>query len=278
MFEQTAHLTHENFWGLHGDAAHLPNLGEFDTVIHLAAETHVDNSITDPVSFLRENVDATVGLLEWIRGKSKYDRPLLLHVSTDEVYGDTETLSEEDDPFRPSSPYAASKAAAEHFVAAYGRTFGLRYRIVRPSNCYGKWQFREKLIPKTVRRLLWGKPMSIHGSGNQTRTWLHVEDCAEGILAVLEHGEDGEAYNLEGPAEASVGLVVATVGVALADGDAAVPIATEPDARPGMDERYGMSSAKTSAFWSPTRDLVQELRREIVQWYAARLAPPSANR
>ena len=268
-------VTSENFWGIEGDVASLGNLGEFDAVIHLAAETHVDNSITDPLAFLRENVDATVALLEWIRGKSPYDRPLLVQVSTDEVYGDTPTLSKETDRFQPSSPYAASKAAAEHFVTAYGRTFGLPYRIVRPANCYGKWQFREKLIPKTVRRLTWGKPMSIHGDGTQSRQWLHVEDCANGIRAVLEQGEDGEAYNLEGQYRASVNHVVKIVAQCL--GREYCDMDLQPDARPGLDADYGMDTAKTDQIWHPMKSGLDTNLKEIVRWYAERLAPPKQN-
>lgn len=263
-----------NFWGIHGSVANLGNLGEFDAVIHLAAETHVDNSIIDPLAFLRENVDATVHLLEWIRGKSPYDRPLLLQVSTDEVYGDTPALSKEADPLIPSSPYAASKAAAEHFVTAYGRTFGLRYRIVRPANCYGKWQFREKLIPKTVRRLTWGKPMPIHGDGVQVRSWLHVEDCANGIRAVLEQGEDGEAYNLQGHDQLTVGRVVSVVAMSLDIRDP--DIVYQPDARPGLDAYYGMDTAKTDPIWHPVKKFDDEIG-PIVQWYKERLAPPTRN-
>ena len=270
-------VNHQNFWGIEGDVASLGNLGEFDAVIHLAAETHVDNSITDPLAFLRENVDATVHLLEWIRGKSPYDRPLLLQVSTDEVYGDTPGLSKETDTLCPSSPYAASKAAAEHFVTAYGRTFGLRYRIVRPANCYGKWQFREKLIPKTVRRLTWGKPMSIHGTGLQVRSWLHVEDCANGIRAVLEQGLDGKTYNLEGPTAASVSHVVAVVAAHLdIVVDVARDIEYQPTARPGLDHQYGMDDAKTKQIWHPVKVFNDEIG-PLVRWYAERLAPPKPN-
>ncbi len=268
-----------NFWGIEGDVANLGHLSEFDAVIHLAAETHVDNSITDPLAFLRENVDATVHLLEWIRAKSPYDRPLLLQVSTDEVYGDSPVLSKETDTFRPSSPYAASKAAAEHFVTAYGRTFGLRYRIVRPANCYGKWQYREKLIPKTVRRLTWGKPMSIHGDGTQSRQWLHVEDCANGIRAVLEQGEDGGAYNLEGPDSRTVDSVVDDVGSilgSLSNAPWGFMSENQPDARPGLDGNYGMDTAKTDAIWHPVKKFDDEIG-EIVRWYAERLAPPKQN-
>jgi len=267
-------ITDRNFWGIEADVASLGNLGEFDAVIHLAAETHVDNSITDPLAFLRENVDATVHLLEWIRGKSPYDRPLLLQVSTDEVYGDTPVLSKETDPLRPSSPYAASKAAAEHFVTAYGRTFGLRYRIVRPSNCYGKWQYREKLIPKAVRRFTWGKRMSLHGDGHQSRRWLHVEDCANGIRAVLEQGKDGEAYNLEGPDLCTVKHVTGYVHAILDLGGAEYDY--QPDARPGLDEGYSMDTTKTDQIWHPVKGFHDELV-EIVRWYAERLAPPRQN-
>jgi dTDP-glucose 4,6-dehydratase len=189
------------------DLAYLYNA---DVVFHLAAETHVCNSVDDSAKFVASNVMGTYNLLECIRGLRVHDRPTLIHMSTDEVYGDVpeEWASQENDRLEPSSPYSASKAAADMLVMAWQRTYGLKARIVRASNCYGPEQYPEKLIPKTIRSWQLGKRMTIHGDGSQTRMWLHVEDCARALIKVWEMGQDGEAYNVPGDTEASVRMVV----------------------------------------------------------------------
>lgn len=192
------------------DVYDLEHLHGADVVFHLAAESHVDNSITDAGKFIQSNIGGTYRLLELVAGQRPHDRPTLIHVSTDEVYGDVpkDWASWENDALRPSSPYSASKAAADMLVLAWQRTHGLKARIVRPSNCYGPFQYPEKLIPKVIRSWRLGRPMTIHGDGEQTRSWLSVEDCARALTQVWAFGEDGGIYNVPGNCEMSVRMVV----------------------------------------------------------------------
>jgi dTDP-glucose 4,6-dehydratase len=221
------------------DLAYLYNA---DVVFHLAAETHVCNSVDDSARFIRSNVMGTYHLLECIRGLRAHDRPTLIHMSTDEVYGDVpeEWASKECDVLLPSSPYSASKAAADQLVMAWQRTYGLKARIVRPSNCFGQFQYPEKLIPKTIRSFQLGKRMTIHGDGSQTRMWLHVEDCARALIKVWEMGQDGEVYNVPGDTEASVRTVVEALQGLCAEQTPGVPCPSPKWGceRPGGDRRY----------------------------------------
>jgi dTDP-glucose 4,6-dehydratase len=233
-----------------------------DVVFHLAAESHVDNSITDAKKFINSNVGGTYHLLELIRGQRPHDRPTLIHVSTDEVYGDVadDVLSIEEDTLYPSSPYSASKAAADMLVLAWQRTYGLKARIVRPSNCYGVYQYPEKLIPKTIRHWMLGKRMTVHGDGTQTRSWLAVEDCARALLAVWERGLDGEIYNVPGNTEVSVRSVVRRLHELCADKS---PGTWEPVwgcDRPGGDRRYRVDGSRLEKLgWTPRGDLMRDL-------------------
>ena len=150
----------------------------------MAAETHVDNSIMSSGVFLHSNVNGVHHLLELIKQQPKHKQPILLHFSTDEVYGDIEAGAHtETDLLKPSNPYSATKAAADHLVTSWGRTFGLPYVIVRPTNNYGIGQYVEKLIPKTVKYLSVGRKVDLHNNGTPVRTWLHVEDTARAVLA-----------------------------------------------------------------------------------------------
>ena len=252
------------------DVRDLDHLFGADAVFHLAAESHVDNSITDGGRFVETNIGGTYRLLEQIRGARPHDRPVLIHVSTDEVYGDLgeeEPDSLEEDRLLPSSPYAASKAAADMLVMAWARTHGIRARIVRPSNCYGVGQYPEKLIPKTIRAWQMGRPMTIHGDGTQTRSWLAVEDCARALIRIWEQGEDGEVYNIPGNAEVSVRSVVKRVQE--------VAARTEPRAeirelwnceRPGGDRRYRVDGTRLRRLgWEPRGDLMRDLERIVRQ-------------
>lgn len=245
------------------DTQRVDSLYGADVVFNLAAESHVDNSITDARRFYETNIGGTYNLLELIRGQRAHDRPTLIHVSTDEVYGDVPEgiESREEDPLWPSSPYSASKAAADMLVLAWARTYGLRTRIVRPSNCYGPYQYPEKLIPKTIRSWQLGRAMTIHGDGTQTRSWLAVEDCARALLAVWERGEDGEIYNVPGNAEISVRAVVQKLEAILlreAPRDAHKP--RWGCDRPGGDRRYRVAGARLLRLgWTPRGDLARDL-------------------
>ncbi|MEM4489085.1 MAG: GDP-mannose 4,6-dehydratase, partial [Desulfurococcaceae archaeon] len=180
-----------------------------DVVVNFAAETHVDRSINDPAPFIKTNILGVYTVLEVLRKCSR--ETLLLHVSTDEVYGDMRSsgkLADEEYVLKPSSPYSASKASGDLLVMAYGRTYGIKYRIVRPCNNYGPYQHPEKLIPRVVIRLLYGKPAVIYGDGSQVRDWLYVDDTTRAIVDVVERGENGEVYNICANMFASVRDVV----------------------------------------------------------------------
>jgi dTDP-glucose 4,6-dehydratase len=241
---------------------------DVEAIIHLAAETHVDNSLTASARFLHTNVLGVQHLLELNR-HAPNGPPRFLHISTDEVYGDVlQGETDETAALRPSSPYAAAKAAADHLVQAWGRTYGLPYNLIRPSNCYGLGQYPEKLIPKAVRRAVLGRPFEIHGDGSAERSWLYVEDCAEAILAVLDRGAPEWVYNVPGNTSANVREVVRAVfdacGTGTAQGGAS---------RPGLDQRYCVSGAPIRALgWSPSGDFFRDLpgivaaERDLRRW------------
>ncbi len=253
------------------DVRDLDHLHGAEVVFHLAAESHVDNSISDASRFLDANVGGTYSLLELIRGQRPHDRPTLIHVSTDEVYGDVPDgwASKENDPLIPSSPYSASKAAGDMLVLAWARTYGLRARTVRPSNCYGEGQHPEKLIPKTVRHAVMGRPMTVHGDGTQTRSWLAVEDCARALITVWRQGADGEIYNIPGNAEVSVRAVVKRVQELYQKLTLVKPLENRWDCeRPGGDRQYRVDGTLLRRLgWEPKgeffRDLEGIVRAEI---------------
>ena len=239
----------------------IVTLGAFpemiDGIVHLAAETHVDNSIADSAAFIHTNVAGTHRLLEM----AARQRPRFVYVSTDEVYGDIATGTvTEDAPFRPSSPYAASKAAADLLVQAWGRTHGVPWNIVRPSNCYGLHQYPEKLIPKTIRWSVLGRPMLVHGDGTPTRSWLHVDDCAAAIIHVLDAAPWDGAYNVSGNTEASVTQVIEAVWQALRLARLGGTYATQPGTRPGVDLRYAVDDRALRALgWQPAGNLWRDI-------------------
>ena len=173
-----------------------------DSVIHLAAESHVDRSINDPSPFIDSNIKGTFQLLETARNHWKEDLNdhRFLHVSTDEVYGtlDKEGLFTEQTPFAPNSPYSSSKASSDHLVRAWHHTFGMDTLITHCSNNYGPYQFPEKLLPLMIRNCLLGKELPVYGDGLQVRDWLYVEDHCEALDVVFHRGQSGESYNIGG--------------------------------------------------------------------------------
>jgi dTDP-glucose 4,6-dehydratase len=252
-------------------------------IVHFAAESHVDRSIAAPGAFARTNVQGTLTLLEEARsylqeldaaGRRDFR---FLHVSTDEVYG---SLAAEEAPFteaaayKPSSPYAASKAGADHLVRAWFHTYGLPTLITNCSNNYGPFQFPEKLISLSIANAIEGRPLPVYGDGRQVRDWLFVLDHCAAIRAVLERGAPGETYNIGGESERKNIDVVRAI-CALVDElapDAALGkreklIAFVPD-RPGHDRRYAMNIAKISQEigWKPAVSFEDGLRR-TVEWY-----------
>ena len=252
-----AWLLHSREGRLHyvnADIVTLKHLPDIDAVVNFAAETHVDNSIMDSRRFIESNVLGVQNLLELVRAKRNYEMPRFIQISTDEVYGDVRTgTTDETAPLYPSSPYAASKAAADFLVQAYARTYGIPFNIIRPSNCYGPHQYPEKLIPKAVRYFTLGKRMSVHDDGSQTRSWLDVRDCARAVGAVLDRGQPNAIYNIAGNTHASVLEIVETIV-----GDRRqMCFGVE---RQGIDERYAVSDAPLRALgWVPSGDLWRDL-------------------
>ncbi|BAA80166.1 dTDP-glucose 4,6-dehydratase [Aeropyrum pernix K1] len=238
---------------------------EPDVVVNFAAETHVDRSINEPAPFMRTNIIGVFTILEAIR--KRIDQIVLLHVSTDEVYGDlwnTGKEATESDPLNPSSPYSASKASGDLLIKAYGRTYGLKYRIVRPCNNYGPYQHVEKLIPRTIIRILHGKPPVIYGDGSQIRDWLYVEDTARAIHVVLEKGVDGEIYNVCGGMASTVKDIVVNI---LESMGKPRDYLVYGKSRPGEDRRYAMKCDKIRNLgWAPHVTLKEGLKI-TVKWY-----------
>ena len=254
-----------------------------DTIVHFAAETHVDRSIVGPQAFVRTNVQGTLSLLEaarhvWLdeRGWGTVDCRFH-HISTDEVYG---SLKPDDPPFTeqtpyaPNSPYAASKAAADHLVRSYVNTYGLPATLSNCSNNYGPHQYPEKLIPVVLLNALNGIPLPIYGDGQQIRDWLYVEDHSEAIVSILESGRDGETYNVSAGIEITNLILVETICGLLDELVPASPWAPHRDLiefvedRPGHDRRYAMDSQKIrdEINWKPRVELEEGLRRTI-RWY-----------
>jgi len=267
---------------------------EIDTVVHFAAESHVDRSIEGPAEFIRTNITGTFTLLEaarqaWLSdaasafaGASANKRltphaSRFLHVSTDEVYGSlgetgffTETTA-----YDPRSPYSASKASSDHLVSAYGHTFGLPILITNCSNNYGPYQFPEKLIPLIIGNALEGKELPVYGDGKNVRDWLYVGDHCRAVLAVLQGGEVGQTYNVGGNNEKRNIEVVHTIcdlldqkiGL-LADGRLRRDLIRFVKDRPGHDRRYAIDATKIKEElgWEPSVDFEEGIRRTI-DWY-----------
>jgi dTDP-glucose 4,6-dehydratase len=254
-----------------------------DTVVHFAAESHVDRSIVGPSAFVQTNVVGTFSLLEAVRQVWLVERPLPLaelrfhHISTDEVYGSLqpeETPWTEDAPYAPHSPYAASKAASDHLVRAYGHTYGLPFTITNCSNNYGPHQFPEKLIPLIILNALEGKPLPVYGDGAQVRDWLYVEDHCEAIHQVLTKGEPGETYHVGGENGLSNLELVERICALLDERPPGSPYAPYRNLirhvtdRPGHDRRYALDASKIrrTLGWEPRHSLEAGLE-ETVNWY-----------
>lgn len=186
-----------NYQHLNKDICDVKHLPVCDVLVNFAAETHVDNSINDTNPFIHSNIIGVHNLLEIVRGKKEYERPLFLQISTDEVYGDLEIGAfTETDRLKPSNPYAATKVGAEALVLAYHRTYGINYLITRSSNNYGERQYEEKLIPKAIKCIKQGKKIPIHGDGFYVRDWIYVKDNVEAILTLIEQKEKNGIFNI----------------------------------------------------------------------------------
>ena len=250
---------------------------EIDTVCHFAAESHVDRSIAAPDAFIRTNLEGTFTLLEVARERADGLR-LFHHVSTDEVYGSLgpEGRFTEDTPYRPNSPYSASKAGSDHLVRAYGETYGLPVTISNCSNNYGPYQFPEKLIPLVLLNALEGQPLPVYGKGLNVRDWLYVTDHCRAVWRIMQAGRPGRVYNVGGRCEMANIDTVGTICDLLDDmrpepgaGPRRRLIAFVKD-RPGHDLRYAIDCTRieTELGWSPREDFRSGLRRTI-EWYLA---------
>jgi dTDP-glucose 4,6-dehydratase len=242
-----------------------PLVAEADAVVNFAAESHVDRSILDAEAFLRTGVIGVHVLLEAVREVAAAHPVRFLQVSTDEIYGAVEEgLSVESDPIEPRSPYAAAKAAGELLVNAYRITHGVDVVITRGANTYGPYQHPEKLIPLFITNALADRELPLYGDGLQERDWLHVDDHADGIAFVLDHGQSGEAYNIAAGQPQTNRDVTARVLELTAKPWSLVR--SVPD-RPGHDRRYAMDGAKVASLgWSPVVGWDDGLR-DTVRWF-----------
>ena len=292
--------TQERFEFVHGSICDQPLVDslltkhDIDTIVHFAAESHVDRSITGPDAFIDTNIVGTHCLLKaakkfWIEDGGKPDH-LFHHVSTDEVYG---TLSADEPPFSettpyaPNSPYAASKASSDHLVRSYHHTFGLKVTTSNCSNNYGPYQFPEKLLPVCILNILAGKDLPIYGDGQQIRDWLYVDDHNRGIELVIRQGRRGETYNIGGNNEWAnldvVNLLCELIDARFADdktlasrfpdspcakGELAKSLITFVIDRPGHDTRYAINASKISSElgYDPVEDFDSGLKK-TVDWY-----------
>jgi dTDP-glucose 4,6-dehydratase len=273
----------ENYTFLHGDITDEVYINsifttyQFNLVIHLAAESHVDRSITDPLAFAKTNILGTMILLNAFKAlwKDNWEGKRFYHVSTDEVYGSLgETgLFEETTSYDPNSPYSASKASSDHFVRAYGETYGLPYVISNCSNNYGAQQFPEKLIPLFINNILNNKSLPVYGDGNYTRDWLYVIDHAIAIDLVFHKGVNAETYNIGGFNEwKNIDLVKLLcqqmdekIGRAAGTSEQLITYVKD---RPGHDLRYAIDASKVNKElgWSPSVTFEEGLS-ETIDWY-----------
>lgn len=262
------------------DAAYINKLFEqyqFDGVVHLAAESHVDRSISNPMEFIMTNVVGTVNLLNAARHlwKDNMEGKLFYHVSTDEVYGSLgkEGFFVETTPYDPQSPYSSSKASSDHFVRAYGNTYGLPFMISNCSNNYGENQFPEKLLPLFINNIRHNKALPVYGDGLFTRDWLYVVDHARAIDLIYHEGKQGDTYNIGGFNEwTNIDLVkllcqVMDEKLGREKGSAEQLITFVKD-RPGHDKRYAIDATKVNQElgWEPSLQFEEGLRK-TVDWY-----------
>ncbi|MFD2939545.1 dTDP-glucose 4,6-dehydratase [Flavobacterium notoginsengisoli] len=255
----------------------LFSIHSFDGVLHLAAESHVDRSIEDPLAFVKTNVIGTMNLLNAAKNhwKGNFEGKRFYHISTDEVYGSlgAEGLFTETTSYDPNSPYSASKASSDHFVRAYGETYGLPYVLTNCSNNYGSYHFPEKLIPLFINNIINNKPLPVYGDGNYTRDWLFVEDHAIAIDLVFHEGKNHETYNIGGFNEwKNIDLVKLLCNImdeklGRSKGDSQNLITYVKD-RPGHDLRYAIDASKINKElgWKPSVTFEEGLEKTI-NWY-----------
>jgi len=260
-----------NFTFIREDIAKISFLPDCDYVINLAAESHVGNSIIDSADFITSNVMGVKNLLDLIRQKpaNVSDQPVFFHFSTDEVYGDITTGAHvETDILKPSNPYSASKAAADMLVTAWARTYNLKYVILRPTNNYGIGQYPEKLIPLTVKLLMRGKKIRLHNEGKPIRNWLHADDTATAVIALIESGSINEIFNVAGTSERqNIETVSKILECYFKEKRDWTEFLNLTCIREGQDIRYALNDDKLRSLgWKPERKFNDEIK-EIVEYY-----------
>ena len=257
---------YKNFTFEHKDINELERIYDCDYFINTAAETHVDNSLEESDSFVHSNINGVHHILKLINQK-KYRKPILLHFSTDEVYGDIDIGSHDETAIlRPSNPYSATKAAADMLVMAWGRSHKLPYVIVRPTNNYGIGQYVEKLIPKSCKFLTVGKKIDLHNNGTPVRTWLHASDTADAVITIIEAGVVNEIYNISGPYQTENINVVKKILELHGHTNDPFDYITHME-RQGQDVRYSIDDSKLQALgWKPNAVFDDELVK-IVEYY-----------
>lgn len=271
---------------VHGDICdctlleHIFTYYEIDTVVHFAAESHVDRSISGPAEFIRTNINGTFALLEAARKhwqKEDLSDCRFMHISTDEVYGSLGDSGKftELTPYDPRSPYSASKASSDHLVSAYFHTYNLPVLITNCSNNYGPYQFPEKLIPLVIHNALTGKDIPVYGDGKNVRDWLYVEDHCRAISAVLQHGTIGQTYNVGGDSEkrnievvTTICNMVDSIAEPLESGQPRTALIRFVEDRAGHDRRYAIDAGKiaTDLEWFPQVDFDAGIRKTVA-WY-----------
>ena len=242
-------------------------ISKTDLVVHFAAESHNDNSLTDPDPFIQTNINGTFVL---IQAAAKHGKRFH-HVSTDEVFGDLPLEGSArftpDTPYNPSSPYSASKAASDHLVRAWARSFGLKATISNCSNNYGPFQHEEKLIPRTILLVAAGIKPKVYGSGANVRDWIFVDDHSDGVWAVIEKGQLGETYLLGSENQRSNLQVVRAILAAMGRQEDFIDFIAD---RPGHDRRYAIDASKTikKLGWTPTEDSFEQKLPEVIDFYS----------
>jgi len=236
---------------------------DIDVIVNFAAETHVDRSISNPKQFLETNILGTYTLLE----AAKKHETLFVHVSTDEIYGDAvnQDSFNEKSILKPSNPYSASKAAADHLVSSYVRTYGTKCIITRCTNNFGPFQFPEKLIPKTIIRAQKNLKVPLYGDGNQIRSWIYVLDHVSAIESLITKGEPGEIYNITSWNEISNKIIVGKILSIMGKSNDLIEYVGD---RPGHDKRYSIDSSKiqNEIGWKPAYDFDNAIK-QTVDWY-----------
>ena len=262
---------YENFKFEKVDIKDMDFLYDCDYVVNFAAESHVGNSIIDSDEFINTNILGTKNLLDLVRNKPKNcgNRPVFLHISTDEVYGDIiEGSHTETDLLHPSNPYSAAKASADMLVLAWSRTYGIEYMIARPTNNYGIRQYPEKLIPLCVKNLMRGRKISLHNNGTPIRNWLHADDTASAIMTLMEKGQTNEIYNIAGDFEQQNKETVRKIIKSFyGTDDNWEKYIDYSYSRVGQDLRYALDDSKIKSLgWHPEKNFDEEIKH-ITKWY-----------